>query len=407
MITQDWNNIRSQFPVLKTQVNGHALSYLDNGASSQMPEPVIDRLASYHQHEHANIHRGVHYLSQTATTTYEETRSLVADFLNAESLEQIIFTTGTTDSINLVAESWGSSFLSDGDEIILSEMEHHANIVPWQMIAQKTGAIIKVIPLLDNGELDLDVYETLLNERTKMVAIVHVSNTLGTVNPVSEIIAMAKNVGARVLIDGAQATPHMKVDLQELGADFYTFSAHKMCGPTGFGVLYGNKLLLEAMPPYRGGGDMIDKVSFSGTTYNDLPHKFEAGTPPIASGVVFGEALRYLNAIGMDEIAQRESYLLEYAMKEFKSLHQLQIIGTSDNKTAVISFLLDDIHPTDVGTILDKYGVAVRTGHHCTQPIMERFGIPGTIRASLSFYNNEADIDALINGIKATQSFFN
>ncbi len=404
---QDWNNIRSQFPVLKTQVNGYALSYLDNGASSQMPESVINRLASYHQHEHANIHRGVHYLSQTATTTYEETRSLVADFINAENLEQIIFTTGTTDSINLVAESWGSSFLSYGDEIILSEMEHHANIVPWQMIAQKTGAIIKVIPLLDNGELDLDVYANLLNERTKMVAIVHVSNTLGTVNPISEIIAMAKNVGARVLIDGAQATPHMKVDLQELGADFYTFSAHKMCGPTGFGVLYGNKSLLEAMPPYRGGGDMIDKVSFNGTTYNDLPYKFEAGTPPIASGVVFGEALRYLTAIGMDEIAQRESYLLEYAMKGLNSLRQLQIFGTSENKTAVISFLLDNIHPTDAGTILDKYGVAVRTGHHCTQPIMERFGIPGTIRASLSFYNNEADIDALINGIKETQSFFN
>lgn len=407
MSTRDWDNIRSQFPVLKTQVNGHALSYLDNGASSQMPESVITRLANYHQHEHANIHRGVHYLSQTATTTYEETRSLVADFLNAESLEQIVFTTGTTDSINLVADSWGSTFLLEGDEIILSEMEHHANIVPWQMIAQKTGAIIKVIPLLDNGELDMDVYETLLTERTKMVAIVHVSNTLGTVNPVADIIAMAKNVGARVLIDGAQATPHMKVDLQELGADFYTFSAHKMCGPTGFGVLYGNKSLLEDMPPYRGGGDMIDKVSFNGTTYNDLPHKFEAGTPPIASGVAFGEALRYLNEIGIDEIAQRESYLLEYAMNGFDRLQNVQIIGTSEHKTAVISFLLDDIHPTDAGTILDKFGIAVRTGHHCTQPIMERYGIPGTIRASLSFYNNEADIDALINGIKETQSFFN
>ena len=407
MSVRDWDNIRSQFPVLKTQVNGHALSYLDNGASSQMPESVIARLANYHQYEHANIHRGVHYLSQTATTTYEETRSLVADFLNAESLEQIIFTTGTTDSINLVAESWGRSFLLEGDEIILSEMEHHANIVPWQMIAQKTGAIIKVIPLLDNGELDMDVYETLLSERTKMVAIVHVSNTLGTINPVSNIIAMAKNVGARVLIDGAQATPHMRVDVQELGADFYTFSAHKMCGPTGFGVLYGNRSLLESMPPYRGGGDMIDKVSFSGTTYNDLPHKFEAGTPPIAAGIAFGEAIRYLNNIGIDEIAQRESYLLEYAMSGFERLQYHKLIGTSEYKTAVISFLLDDIHPTDAGTILDKYGIAVRTGHHCTQPIMERYGIPGTIRASLSFYNNEADIDALINGIKETQSFFN
>lgn len=407
MGTTDWSHIRSQFPVLKTQVNGYALSYLDNGASSQMPASVINRLSDYHQHEHANIHRGVHHLSQTATTTYEQTRSLVKDFLNAESLEQVIFTSGTTDSINLVAQSWGSSNLSAGDEIILSEMEHHANIVPWQMIAQKTGAIIKVIPLLDNGELDLEVYATLLNERTKMVALVHVSNTLGTVNPVSEIIEMAKNVGAKVLIDGAQATPHMMVDVQELGADFYTFSAHKMCGPTGFGVLYGNKSLLESMPPYRGGGDMIDKVSFSGTTYNDLPYKFEAGTPPIAAGIAFGEAIRYLNAIGMDKIAQRESDLLAYAMDGFSSLEHIRFIGTSSNKTSVISFLIDNIHPTDAGTILDKFGIAVRTGHHCTQPIMERYGIPGTIRASLSFYNNETDIDSLINGIIETQSFFN
>lgn len=403
----NWKHIRDQFPILKTQVNGYPLRYLDNGASSQMPESVINRLANFYQHEHANIHRGVHHLSQTATTTYEETRSLVADFLNAESLEQIIFTTGTTDSINLVAESWGSTFLLEGDEIILSEMEHHANIVPWQMIAQKTGAIIKVIPLLDNGELDMDVYKTLLTERTKMVAIVHVSNTLGTVNPVADVIDMAKNVGSRVLIDGAQATPHMRVDLRELGADFYTFSAHKMCGPTGFGVLYGNKTLLEEMPPYRGGGDMIDKVSFSGTTYNDLPHKFEAGTPPISSGVAFGEALRYLNAIGMDEIAQRESYLLEYTMNGLDSLENIKIFGESNNKTAVISFLLDGIHPTDAGTILDKYGIAVRTGHHCTQPIMERYDIPGTIRASLSFYNNEDDIDSFIDAVKKTQSFLN
>jgi cysteine desulfurase/selenocysteine lyase len=403
----DWNHIRSQFPVLKTQVNGHALSYLDNGASSQMPESVITRLTDYHRYEHANIHRGVHHLSQTATSAYEDTRSLVRDFLHAESLEQIIFTTGTTDSINLVAQSWGSINLSVGDEIILSEMEHHANIVPWQMIAQKTGAIIKVIPLLDNGELDLEVYSTLLSERTKMVALVHVSNTLGTINPVLELIEKAKTVGAKILIDGVQATPHMKVDVQKLGVDFYTFSAHKMCGPTGFGVLYGERSLLESMPPYRGGGDMIDKVSFSGTTYNDLPHKFEAGTPPIAAGIAFGEAIRYLNDIGLDEITQRESYLLEYAMEGFSTLDHVRFIGTSNNKTSVISFLLDDIHPTDAGTILDKYGIAVRTGHHCTQPIMERYGIPGTIRASLSFYNNEADIDSLINGIIETQSFFN
>lgn len=402
----EWDKIRAQFPVLHQQVHGKPLVYLDNGASSQMPQSVIDRINNYHSMEHANIHRGVHYLSQTATDEYERTREKVRDLIHARFIEEIIFTTGTTDSINLVADSWGHKNLKEGDEIILSQMEHHANIVPWQLIAQKTGAVIKVIPMDESGVLDLEVYASLLNERTKMVALVHVSNTLGTVNPVLECCKLAKKFNAAVLIDGAQAVPHMPVDIQALNADFYAFSAHKMCGPTGFGVLYGKQELLLEMPPYRGGGDMIDRVSFSGTTFNDLPHKFEAGTPPIAAGIGFGESLNFLSSVGLSNIAAREHELLEYANHELSKIDGLQFIGTSTNKTSVISFLLDNIHPTDAGTIMDKYGVAVRTGHHCTQPIMEYYSIPGTIRASLSFYNNEQDIDALVSAVKETQSFF-
>ncbi|NBW70119.1 MAG: cysteine desulfurase [Bacteroidetes bacterium] len=402
----EWDKIRAQFPVLHQQVHGKPLVYLDNGASSQMPQSVIDRINNYHSMEHANIHRGVHYLSQTATDEYERTREKVRDLIHARFIEEIIFTTGTTDSINLVADSWGHKNLKEGDEIILSQMEHHANIVPWQLIAQKTGAVIKVIPMDESGVLDLEVYASLLNERTKMVALVHVSNTLGTVNPVLECCKLAKKFNAAVLIDGAQAVPHMPVDIQALNADFYAFSAHKMCGPTGFGVLYGKQELLLEMPPYRGGGDMIDRVSFSGTTFNDLPHKFEAGTPPIAAGIGFGESLNFLDSVGLSNIAAREHELLEYANHELSKIDGLQFIGTSTNKTSVISFLLDNIHPTDAGTIMDKYGVAVRTGHHCTQPIMEYYSIPGTIRASLSFYNNEQDIDALVSAVKETQSFF-
>jgi cysteine desulfurase/selenocysteine lyase len=402
----EWDKIRAQFPVLHQQVHGKPLVYLDNGASSQMPQSVIDRINNYHSKEHANIHRGVHYLSQTATDEYERTREKVRDLINARFIEEIIFTTGTTDSINLVADSWGHKNLKEGDEIILSQMEHHANIVPWQLIAQKTGAVIKVISMDERGVLDFDEYASLLNERTKMVALVHVSNTLGTVNPILECCRLAKKFDAAVLIDGAQAVPHMPVDIQALNADFYAFSAHKMCGPTGFGILYGKRELLVDMPPYRGGGDMIDRVSFSGTTFNDLPHKFEAGTPPIAAGIGFGEALNFLTSIGFSNIAAREQELLEYANHELSKIDGLQFIGTSTNKTSVISFLLEDIHPTDAGTIMDKYGVAVRTGHHCTQPIMEYYSIPGTIRASLSFYNNEQDIDTLVSAVKETQSFF-
>lgn len=402
----EWDKIRAQFPVLHQQVHGKPLVYLDNGASSQMPQSVIDRINNYHSKEHANIHRGVHYLSQTATDEYERTREKVRDLINAPFIEEIIFTTGTTDSINLVADSWGHKNLKEGDEIILSQMEHHANIVPWQLIAQKTGAVIKVISMDERGVLDFDEYASLLNERTKMVALVHVSNTLGTVNPILECCRLAKKFDAAVLIDGAQAVPHMPVDIQALNADFYAFSAHKMCGPTGFGILYGKRELLVDMPPYRGGGDMIDRVSFSGTTFNDLPHKFEAGTPPIAAGIGFGEALNFLTSIGFSNIAAREQELLEYANHELSKIDGLQFIGTSTNKTSVISFLLEDIHPTDAGTIMDKYGVAVRTGHHCTQPIMEYYSIPGTIRASLSFYNNEQDIDTLVSAVKETQSFF-
>jgi cysteine desulfurase/selenocysteine lyase len=402
----EWDKIRARFPVLHQQVHGKPLVYLDNGASSQMPQSVIDRINNYHSKEHANIHRGVHYLSQTATDEYERTREKVRDLINARFIEEIIFTTGTTDSINLVADSWGHKNLKEGDEIILSQMEHHANIVPWQLIAQKTGAVIKVISMDERGVLNLEEYASLLNERTKMVALVHVSNTLGTVNPILECCKLAKKFDAAVLIDGAQAVPHMPVDIQALNADFYAFSAHKMCGPTGFGILYGKRELLVDMPPYRGGGDMIDRVSFSGTTFNDLPHKFEAGTPPIAAGIGFGEALNFLTSIGFSNIAAREHELLEYANHKLSKIDGLQFVGTSTNKTSVISFLLEDIHPSDAGTIMDKYGVAVRTGHHCTQPIMEYYSIPGTIRASLSFYNNEQDIDTLVSAVKETQSFF-
>ncbi len=404
--TIDWDAIRAEFPVLKQEVNGKPLVYLDNGASSQMPKSVIDRLNKYHSFEHANVHRGIHSLSQKATDEYEATRELVREFLNAESLEEIIFTTGTTDSINLVAQSYGAAFLKEGDEILVSHMEHHANIVPWQMVAHQTGAILKVIPMDENGELIMDRFYELLSERTKMVAIIHVSNALGTINPVEEIIKSSHKKGAVVLVDGAQSAPHRSVDMQSLDADFYTFSAHKMCGPTGFGILYGKRELLDKMPPYRGGGDMIDKVTFEKTTYNDLPHKFEAGTPPIAAGIGLGAAIQFLNDIGMDQIAARENELLQYATSELNKIEGVQIIGRATIKASVISFLLDGIHPTDAGTIMDKEGIAVRTGHHCAQPIMDYYTIPGTLRASISFYNNEDDINRLVEVIKYTQEFF-
>lgn len=402
----NWDEIRNDFTVLNQSINGKPLVYLDNGASSQMPLSVSDRIDAYHKNEHANVHRGIHSLSQKATDAYEATRSIVRDFINAGSLEEVIFTTGTTDSINLVAQCYGRKFFQEGDEIIVSEMEHHANIVPWQMIAEERGATLKVIPMTDSGELDMDAYSSMLSDKTKMVAVVHISNVLGTVNPVEQIIEEAHKRDIPVLVDGAQAVPHSQVDVQALDADFYTFSAHKMCGPTGFGVLYGKKDLLNNMPPYRGGGDMIDKVTFEKTTWNDLPFKFEAGTPPISAGVGFAAAIQYLSKIGMDNIAAREAELLQYATKAMSSIEGLKIIGTAKNKASVISFLLDGIHPTDAGTILDQKGIAVRTGHHCAQPIMQHYDIPGTLRASISFYNNEEDIDRLVEGIKTVKEFF-
>lgn len=402
----NWEEIRSQFPVLNQEINGKRLVYLDSGASSQMPQSVIDRINDYHSKEHANVHRGIHSLSQKATDAFEATREKVRSFINAEHLEGIIYTSGTTDSINLVANSYGRTHFKEGDEILVSEMEHHANIVPWQLIGEQTGATLKVIPMDENGELIMEKFYELLSEKTKMVAVIHVSNALGTINPVKEIIDAAHSKGIPVLVDGAQAIPHSKVDIQALDADFYTFSAHKLCGPTGFGILYGKKELLESMPPYRGGGDMIDKVTFEKTTFNDLPHKFEAGTPPISAGIGFGAAIDFIETIGIENIAARESELVDYATKKLSTIDGLRIIGTSDNKASVISFLLDGIHPTDAGTILDKEGIAVRTGHHCAQPVMDHFKIPGTLRASISFYNNENDIDRLVEGIEYTKEFF-
>jgi cysteine desulfurase / selenocysteine lyase len=402
----DFSEIRKDFPVLHQEVNGKPLVYLDNAASSQMPESVAQRINDYHRNEHANVHRGIHTLSQKATDAFEETRKKVRDLINADSENEIVYTTGTTDSINLVANSYGLSVLKEGDEIILSEMEHHANIVPWQMIAERTGAEIKVIPVTDSGDLDMQAYKSLLGERTKIVAVVHVSNALGTVNPVKEITSLAHEHDAVVLIDGAQSVPHQPIDVQDIDCDFFAFSAHKMCGPTGFGILYGKMNLLKEMPPYRGGGDMIDKVSFEETTYNVPPFRFEAGTPPIAACIGLGSAIDYLNHIGMDRIAGREQELVNYAVSELNKIEGLRFIGNSDLRASVCSFVIDGIHATDIGTILDKQGIAVRTGHHCAQPILRRFNVPSTARASISFYNNEDDIDRLIDGIRYAKSFF-
>ncbi len=402
----DFEKIRKDFPVLHQDVNGHPLVYLDNAASSQMPVQVAERIDHYHRYEHSNVHRGIHTLSQKATDAYELTRKKVAQFINAASHDEIVFTSGTTDSINLVANSYGLTNFREGDEIILSEMEHHANIVPWQMIAEKTGAVIKVIPVTDSGDLDMEAYKKLLGSRTKMVAVIHLSNALGTVNPVKEITDLAHDHGAVVLIDGAQSVPHTKVDMQEIGCDFFTFSAHKMCGPTGFGILYGKKTLLDSMPPYRGGGDMIDKVSFEETTYNVPPFRFEAGTPPIAAGIGLSASIDYINGIGIDAIADREDKLVTYAADRLREVEGLRFIGDSETRASVCAFVFDEIHASDMGTILDKRGIAVRTGHHCAQPILRRFNVPATTRASVSFYNTEEDIDRLIDGIYYAKSFF-
>ncbi|MCM4150157.1 cysteine desulfurase [Arenibacter sp. N53] len=396
-------SIRCDFPILNRKVNGYPLVYLDNAATSQTPQKVIDAIVDYYSNYNANIHRGVHTLSQEATDVYEQARQKIQKHFNAAKSHEIIFTSGTTHGINLVANGF-TSFLKKGDEIVVSALEHHSNIVPWQMLCERTGAVLKVIPMSLEGKLIMEEYHKLLSHRTKLVFCNHVSNALGTINPIEEIIAAAHNVGAAVLVDGAQAAPHIKADVQKLDVDFYVVSAHKMCGPTGVGMLYGKEKWLNKLPPYQGGGEMIAEVTFEKTTYADLPHKFEAGTPNICGGIAFGAALDYMNAIGFDAIAQYEHGLLEYATKELLTIDGLKIYGDTREKTAVISFNIDGLHPYDIGSILDKLGVAVRTGHHCAQPIMDFYKIPGTVRASFSFYNTKEEVDILVASVQRAKS---
>ncbi len=395
----DIQKIRSEFPILSQKVNGKPLIYFDNGATSQKPQVVIDAISKYYQEINANIHRGVHTLSQLATDAYELSRQKVQKHINAAQSFEVIFTSGTTHSINIVANGF-ASILKKDDEILVSAMEHHSNIVPWQMLCQRTGAVLKVIPMNLDGELILSEYEQLLSNKTKIVAVNHISNALGTINPVHEIIEKAHQFGAAVLIDGAQAVPHLKPDVQAMDCDFYVFSGHKICGPTGVGILYGKQDWLNKLDPFQGGGEMIKEVTFAKTTYAELPHKFEAGTPNIADGIVLGTALDYMNAIGFDNIANHENELLEYGTKQLLEIEDLKIYGTAKQKTSVISFNIGQIHPYDIGAIVDKLGIAVRTGHHCAQPIMDFFEIPGTIRASFAFYNTKEEIDIFVAAIK-------
>jgi len=397
----DITKIRADFPILNRKVHGKPLVYFDNGATSQTPQAVIDTIIDYYSNYNANIHRGVHTLSQEATDKYEEARIKVQKHFNANKSYEIILTSGTTESVNIIASGF-STMLKAGDEVIVSALEHHSNIVPWQMMCEKTGATLKVIPMDEDGSLKMDVFHELVNPNTKLVFCNHVSNALGTINPIEEIITTAHKFDAYVLIDGAQACPHFKPDVQALDVDFYVTSAHKICGPTGVGVLYGKEELLRMLPPYQGGGEMIETVTFEKTTYADLPHKFEAGTPNICGGIAFGAALDYMNAIGFDAIEQQENALLAYATEKLLAINGLKIYGTG-KKTAVISFNLEGIHPYDVGSILDKLGIAVRTGHHCAQPIMDFYNIPGTIRASFAFYNTKEEIDVLVAGVKKAQ----
>ena len=386
-------SIRSQFPVLDQEVNGKPLIYFDNAASSQTHSKVLESLKNFYERDHANIHRGIHTLAERSTTAYEETRKLVSRFINSNEVEEIIFTKGTTESINLVASSWGSIDLKEGDEIIISYLEHHSNIVPWQLIAQKTGAILKVIPINEKGEIILDEYRNLLSEKTKMVSVNYISNSLGTINPIKEIIDLAKNAGALTLIDAAQAAPHQQIDVQDLDCDFLAFSSHKMYGPTGVGILYGKREHLERIPPYQGGGEMIKDVSFEKTTFNDIPYKFEAGTPNIGDVIALKEAIIFMEDLGHESIQAQENDLLERGTEVLSKIDGVQLIGTADKKASVISFLVDGIHSYDIGQLLDARGIAVRTGHHCTQPLMDHFGIEGTIRASFSVYNTIEEID--------------
>ena len=395
----DITTIRTDFPILSRKVNGQDLVYLDNAATSQTPTQVIDVIADYYQSYNANIHRGVHTLSQEATDKFEQARQSIQTHFNIRNSHELIFTSGTTHSINLVAFGFGT-LLDPSDEVIVSALEHHANIVPWQMMCERSGAILRVIPMTDDGTLDMHAYNDLLNKKTKLVFVNHVSNALGTINPIEEIIDNAHKVGAAVLVDGAQACGHIKPDLKKLDVDFYTVSAHKLCGPTGIGMLYGKEKWLNKLPPYQGGGEMIDEVTFEKTTYADLPHKFEAGTPNICGGIAFGAALDYMNAIGFEAIGSYEDELLQYATEKLTQIEGLRIYGDNKQKTAVISFNIDSIHPYDVGTLLDKMGIAVRTGHHCAQPIMDYYKIPGTIRASFAFYNTKDEVDSFVNGVQ-------
>ena len=402
----DAERLRADFPILRVRVNGKPLVYLDSAASSQMPQPVLDRWIRYQTTQHSNIHRAVHYLSETATAEYEAARRKLQAFVNARDENEVVFTSGTTDAINLVAHGYGRRFIGEGDEIVLTTLEHHANIVPWQMVAQEKGARIRVVPVNDRGELLIDEYLKLLGSRTRLVGVTHVSNALGTVNPVREMIAAAHEKGIPVLVDGAQAVPHMKVDVQALDCDFYAFSGHKMFGPTGIGVLYGKADWLEKMQPFKGGGDMILSVTFEKTTYNTIPFKFEAGTPPIAAAITLGAAVDYLNGIGMAEIQGHDTDIVDYATREINGIPGVRIIGTAEKKAGAISFVIDGVHPHDVGTLLNDEGVAVRTGHHCAQPVMHRFGIPATSRASFAVYNTPDEVDALVAGIKKVQKVF-
>ena len=401
----NFDRVRDDFPILHQQVNGHRLAFLDNAASSQRPESVIDAVSYYYRHDHANVHRGVHHLSHRATEAYEGAREKIRAFINARSVKEVVFTSGTTEAINLVASSLGQTWQA-GDEVIVSRMEHHSNIIPWKLLAERIGIVLKVAPINERGELLLDELARLFSAKTKLLSITHVSNALGTINPVAELIALAKQHNVPILLDGAQAIPHTKVDVQALDCDFYAFSGHKMCGPTGIGVLYARESLLENMPLFLGGGEMVISVSFEKTIYNDLPYRFEAGTPPIAQAIGLGAAIDYLEALGMDNIAAYEHQLLEQATATLSAIDGLRIIGTAPEKAAVISFVFDDIHPHDLGTVLDHQGVAIRTGHHCANPVMDFFGVPGTARASLAFYNNPEDIEQLAKALHVAIGMF-
>lgn len=398
--------VRADFPILSLKVGEKPLVYLDNAASSQMPTPVMQRLHHYQTHEHANIHRAVHYLSETATAAFDAARRTVQHFIHAREEREVIFTSGTTDSINLVMHGWGRKFIQAGDEIIISVLEHHSNIVPWHMLCAEKGASLKVVPINDAGELQLDAYAALFSERTRLVTLGHVSNALGSINPVKQMVAMAHAQGVPVLLDGAQAVPHLQVDVQDLDCDFYAFSGHKLCGPTGIGVLYGRAALLEEMQPFKGGGDMIHTVTLEGSTYAPIPGKFEAGTPPIAAAIGLATAVDYLQGLGMASIAAHEHALLQYATAQLGAMPGVRLIGTAREKAAVLSFTLQGIHPHDVGTLLSTEGIAVRTGHHCAQPLMQRLGVPATARASFAFYNTLEDVDALVAGIRSVQKVF-